>query len=189
MTPKANALDRVIPDFQFRERHSIEIAAPKERVDRAIRETTPREIYLFRSLTWIRRVGRPGRPGILNPPPDAPILETATRTTFRILVDDPGREIVIGTVIIAPPGRRCSLETAEDYRALADPGFAIAAMSFEIDALPAGGCRLSTETRVFATDSRSRRRFALYWALIRPGSGFIRRMWLRAIKRRAEAAP
>ncbi len=28
---------------------------------------------------------------------------------------------------------------------------------------------------------------AMYWAAIRPGSGIIRRMWLRAIRRRAEA--
>lgn len=184
-----SGLDRVIPIFHFRERHAIDVAAPPAAVDSAIRETTAREIFLFRALTWLRRLGRTGPPGILNPPPDTPILETATRTTFRLLVDEPGREIVVGTVILAPRGRRCSLETADDYRTLAEPGFAVAAMNFEIDELATGRCRLSTETRVFATDPRSRRRFALYWALIRPGSGFIRRMWLRAIKRRAEAAP
>jgi hypothetical protein len=40
-------------------------------------------------------------------------------------------------------------------------------------------------THVFATDT-ARRRFALYWRIIYPGSAFIRRMWLQAIKRRAE---
>ena len=49
----------------------------------------------------------------------------------------------------------------------------------------AGGTRLTTETRVFAPDRSVRRRFALYWTAIRPGSGMIRRMWLRAVKRRA----
>jgi len=181
-----SGLDRVMPVFQFVERHAIEISAPRARVDSAIREVTAGEIFLFRALTALRRMGRSSGPGILNPPLDRPILETATRTTFRTLVDEPEREIVVGTVVIAPPGRRCSLETADDYRALAEPGFAIAAMSFEIEEI-AGGSALSTETRVFATDPRSRGRFALYWALIRPGSGFIRRMWLRAIKRRAES--
>ncbi len=45
---------------------------------------------------------------------------------------------------------------------------------------------LTTETRVFATDSRARRRFAVYWRVIYPGSALIRRSWLDAIKRRAE---
>ena len=44
-----------------------------------------------------------------------------------------------------------------------------------------------SETRVHATNAQARRRFAGYWAVIRPGSGFIRRMWLRAIRRRAES--
>ena len=45
----------------------------------------------------------------------------------------------------------------------------------------------SHEPRVHATDTAARRAFARYWTVIRPGSGFIRRMWLRAIKRRAES--
>ncbi|WP_433167149.1 hypothetical protein [Kribbella sp. CA-247076] len=46
---------------------------------------------------------------------------------------------------------------------------------------------LVTETRVIASDARSRRRFALYWLLIRAGSGVIRRVWLHAISSRAHA--
>jgi len=34
-----------------------------------------------------------------------------------------------------------------------------------------------------------RQRFQLYWRVIYPGSALIRRMWLRAIKQRAEALP
>jgi hypothetical protein len=47
---------------------------------------------------------------------------------------------------------------------------------------------LTTETRIYATDASSRRAFARYWRVIYPGSSLIRRMWLRAIKKRAEAA-
>ena len=47
----------------------------------------------------------------------------------------------------------------------------------------------STETRVFATDDSARRRFAAFWRVIYPGSALIRRMWLRAIQRRAEVLP
>jgi hypothetical protein len=60
-------------------------------------------------------------------------------------------------------------------------------MNFKLDADEAGGTRLSTETRVFASSPAARRRFALYWRVIYPGSALIRRMWLRAIERRATA--
>jgi hypothetical protein len=45
------------------------------------------------------------------------------------------------------------------------------------------------ETRVHTTDAAAERRFAVYWRLIYPGSAFIRRMWLEAIRRRAESSP
>ena len=69
-----------------------------------------------------------------------------------------------------------------DFRTFADPGFAKMAFNFRLD-----GSTLSTETRVLLTDERSRRAFRRYWLVIRPFSGLIRRAWLRAIARRAEA--
>ncbi len=50
----------------------------------------------------------------------------------------------------------------------------------------ADGTRLTTETRVLATDARTRARFRLYWLLIRAGSGLTRRDLLHAVARRAE---
>jgi hypothetical protein len=46
---------------------------------------------------------------------------------------------------------------------------------------------LSTETRILATDPRTRRSFAAYWFLIRAGSGAIRREVLRVVAGRAES--
>ena len=42
---------------------------------------------------------------------------------------------------------------------------------------------LSTENRCRAADRLSARAFSVYWLLIRPGSGLIRRSWLRGIAR------
>jgi hypothetical protein len=47
------------------------------------------------------------------------------------------------------------------------------------------GTRLSTETRITATDRRSRLRFAAYWVVIRAGSGAIRHELLRQVERGA----
>jgi len=45
---------------------------------------------------------------------------------------------------------------------------------------------LSTETRIYISDKKSKRRFAMYWMIVYPGSAGIRRIWLKAIKKRAE---
>ncbi len=187
-TRRASELDRVTPSYQFHEVHSTIVRAAPERVYRAIKEVTAGEIFLFRALTWLRRLGRPGPESVLNAPDRRPLLEVATSTSFLTLADSE-REIVVGTVVVAPAGTPCARpSTPAEFVALASrQGFALATMNFAIAPRPGGACLLSTETRVYATDDVSRRRFAAYWRLINLGSAFIRVMWLRAIKRRAEA--
>jgi hypothetical protein len=59
-----------------------------------------------------------------------------------------------------------------------------AAIVFDLRARPAaGGSILSTETRVAGGGLR----FRAYWQVVRPFSGLIRRRWLIAAARRAEA--
>ncbi len=190
-TPRTE-LDQFAPVYQFHEFHSIRIAAPKEQVYRALKSVTAEEIALFRTLTWLRRFGLPGPESILNPPPHVPLLNVATRTSFLVLAEEPEREIVLGTLVAAPPGWRPSGKpTPDGFRAffvtINHPGFAPAAMNFRIEDAGPAACTLTTETRVYATDASTRRRFALYWRVIYPGSALIRRMWLRAIARRAES--
>ena len=183
----ASELDRVAPSYQFHEVHRTTVSATPDRAYRAIKEVTASEILFFRELTWLRRLGRPGPENILRAPEHQPLLDVATRTTFITLADSP-REIVVGTVVIAPPGTRARSVSADEFAALAArPGHALATMNFVVTPLADGTCDVSTETRVFATDESARRRFAAYWRLINLGSAFIRLMWLRAIKRRAEA--
>ena len=179
-------LEEFAPAHQFNEVHRIRIRAPMVRIYRSIKEVTAGEVTLFRALTWIRRLGRAGPESILNAPSHEPLLEVATRTGFLLLADEPERELVVGTVVIAPGGVKRPA-TPEQFKELAVPGVAKASMDFRIEEAGDGACLVSTETRVHATDASARRRFARYWTLIRPGSGFIRRMWLRAVKRRAES--
>jgi len=190
-TPRTE-LDQFVPVYQFSEFHSIRITAPKEQVYRALKSVTAEEIALFRTLTWLRRFGRSGPESILNPPPHVPLLNVATRTSFLVLAEEPDREIVLGTLVAAPPGWRPSGKpTPDGFRAFFvttnHPGFALAAMNFRIEDAGPAACTLTTETRVYATDASTRRRFALYWRVIYSGSALIRRMWLRAIARRAES--
>jgi hypothetical protein len=177
-------LDEFAPGWQFRERHSISIAAPPARVFEAIRQVRADEIRLFRALTWIRRAGRPLPPGILNAGRQESLIDVALQGGFVLLADDAPRELVIGTVVMAPPGAHGTL-SPQVFRQDLPPGFALAAMNFAVTADGPDRSVVSTETRVFANSPSARRRFAAYWRVIYPGSAIIRREWLRAIERRA----
>ncbi|HXO86253.1 MAG TPA: hypothetical protein VN803_12095 [Gemmatimonadales bacterium] len=180
-------IDKFAPAWQFRELHRIAVLAPADAARRAIREVTAREIRLFRFLTWLRRLGRPSPEGLLNPPPDEPILKVALRTGFLQLANTE-QELVLGTIVMSPKPEAQALvpKNPDEFLAITAPGYARAVMNFRVVESPLAMCVVTTETRVWATDEQTARKFALYWWTIRLGSGLIRRMWLRAIRRRAE---
>ncbi len=183
----ATRLDEFVPAWQFREIHTRSVAAPPARVFESLKRVTADDIALFNMLTWIRRGGRAAPESILNAGGGgAPIIDVATRSGFVRLAEDAPRELVIGTVVVAPYGTTGAV-TPEIFKKAMPPGFALAAMNFLVTPDGAGGAVISTETRVFATSTGARRRFARYWRVIYPGSAIIRRMWLRAVERRAMA--
>jgi hypothetical protein len=179
-------LDAALPRWQFDEHHAIHVGADPQRVFDAIRNVRADEIALFATLTAIRRGGCGQPESILNAGKTRPLLDVATSTGFIYLADHAPRELVVGTCVVHPPGAHGKL-TAEVFRRALPPGFALATMNFLVMPDPRGGSDVSTETRVYANDAASARKFAVYWRIIHPGSDVIRRMWLRAVKRRAEA--
>ncbi|HEY3026251.1 MAG TPA: hypothetical protein VGJ55_08895 [Pyrinomonadaceae bacterium] len=178
-------LDEFAPVWQFREFHTIDVAAPPARVFEAIKQVRPDEIRLLRTLVWIRRGGQPAPENIQNAAREhESMIDVATHSTFVLLADDAPRELVVGTIVGAPPGMRPPL-TPEFFTKPLPEGFALATMNFVVTPNGPNHSLVSTETRVFARGSSARRRFAAYWRIIYPGSAIIRRMWLRAIQRRA----
>jgi hypothetical protein len=187
-TTRATKLDDWMPAWQFGERHEIHVEASPEKVFAAIHAVRAKEILFFRMLTAIRRCGHAGPESILNAPEEQPLLAVATQTTFLLLSDEPPRELVIGTVIAGSPETRASGKlTAEVFRKRPQRGVVLAAMNFIVRPDEHGGSRVTTETRVNGNGGAAVRRFAIYWRMIHPGSDIIRRMWLRAIKLRAES--
>jgi hypothetical protein len=140
-----------------------------------------RVLFALRSLPALVSRGR-GLPA----DPRRPLGEQMLEFGFVPLLDDE-RGLALG--FVGQPWRLSGgsmprLATADDWRRFAEPGYVKAAMSFT--AVPErDGTRLETETRILATDPASARKFRRYWFLIRPGSGLIRRDWLRAARRRA----
>jgi len=184
---RVTKLDDWMPRWQVGERHTIQVAAPPEKVFAAIHAVRADEIFLFRTLIAIRRCGQTGPESIMNPPEEKPLLDVATQTTFMLLEEEAPRELVIGTVIAAPRAARTGGRLTPDlFRKTLRPGVVLATMNFQVAANDRGGSSVSTETRIYANTPSALRRFAVYWRIIHPGSDIIRRTWLRAIKQRAE---
>ncbi len=101
-------LDEIVPVYQFTEFHETTIAAPADRTYRAICAVTANEIALLRTLTWIRRFGQAGSESVLNPPGDKPFCDVALKHGFYLLVDEPAREMVVGTFVAAPKAARAN---------------------------------------------------------------------------------
>jgi len=178
-------LDAFAPAWQFHEVHALRVAASPERVYDAIRRVRADEIFLFGVLTWIRRGGRALPPSILNAGKRESLVDVATNSSFVRLADSVPRELVIGTVVLAPP-RTSGTISPRVFQDHLPPDFALAIMNFLVTPDGAGGSLVSTETRVVANSPATRRRFAVYWRIIYPGSALIRQMWLRAVRHRAE---
>jgi hypothetical protein len=185
------ALDRLLPTYDRNEVHSIAIQAPPDRVMAAVQAVTAREIRLFATLNWIRgfRASRLRALGVADPV-GIPVLEMAARAGFVELVRNE-RELVwsvVGRFWTPSGGRVAGVRDEASFLAFAEPGTAKAAVDFRIQDATDTSCALRTETRILGVDARARRRFKLYWFFVHPGSALMRRMWLRAVKRRAEAA-
>jgi hypothetical protein len=161
-----------LPAYHHSERHSVRVRASPARTLTAAREVRVDDVPLVRALFRLRGLRAESR---------GPIWEVLRTVGFRPLGDD--TVVAVGR----PWSPRGGTRTVDDFVAFAEPGYAKVAL--DLRAVPdRNGARLETETRIFLTDRASRRRFAAYWLVVRPFSGLVRREWLRAARRLAEAA-
>ena len=151
-------LNHFMPVYHFNEVHAITVRAGASRVFNAIEDATPAEAPLFRVL---------------------------------LLAEQADRELVLGSVgqfwkLVG--GLSPMITNPQEFLGFDRPEYAKATLNFCLAELSDHtGVRLTTETRVYATDPVAYRKFAVYWRLIRGGSALVRREWLKAIRRRAEA--
>lgn len=186
-------IDQFLPRFDAVESHMTIVRAPADQVWAAIRSADFGSNGIVRALFAIRAL-----PAFLTTPREAlsrartPVhapltLDAALSHGFIILGEEPGRELLLGTAgrFWGARGALCHIDAAT-FTTFNEPGAAQAAWNFEVRHLVGNRTVLTTETRVRCVDASGRWRFRLYWALIRPFSGLIRLLMLRAIKRTAE---
>lgn len=164
------SLADALPVYHHHERHTIRVAATPERALAAARETRLEDVPLVSVLFKLRG---------LRAAPRGPLWDSLVAQGFRAFGENT-------LVLVGKPWSREGIRRGvDDFVGFAEPGYA--KMAMEMRAVPDGtGARLETETRIYLTDAVARRRFRAYWLVIRPFSGFTRRSWLKAAKRRAE---
>jgi len=173
-------IDEFMPENDFRERHETHVPASKEVVRRAMDEWRPQDSFLWRLLLRLRGLGRP----------QGSLREWAEANGFLRLAETED-EVVYGQIgrfwAVDERSALVSPQTPEQFRRFADPHYAVAVMNVRIEPLGADKARVYTETRIRTLGPQARRRFRLYWLLIRPFSGLLRRAMLSGIKARAIA--
>jgi hypothetical protein len=181
-------LDDVIPEPQYRMCHSRNVAAPPIVVWDQLLPVTMSALPLARALEGLRLL--PARLAGRNRQPLAgsSFLDV---TPIPVLFSE--RPHVVISAGLSQAWRLLGGATPPHLevgalRAWSQPGWIKVAMEFRLESIPVGTL-LSTETRMLATDPRTRWAFAAYWFLIRSSSGAIRREVLRVVADRSESPP
>lgn len=182
----SSRLDMFLPSYDVAERHETVVDASLERTYRAVRDLDLARSPVVLALMTIR-----GIPHLITGKAKLSrrlTVDSLIDLGFVVLAEVTSDEIVLGAV-----GRFWQLDSglipveAENFRSFDERGYAKAVMNFAVEPVDDGRSRVVTETRIACTDPESLRKFKLYWRLIGPFSGLIRRLVLRTIKSDAEA--
>lgn len=180
-------LDSLAPSPDAAEFHQIAVRAEPDVVYRALWTTDLGGSPIVKALLTLRSlpamiVGHARRSA-----PTAVTLQHIIDAGFGVLAEEPGREVVLGVSgrFWRPTGNVEPFDRESFARAV-PAGMARAVWNFRVE--PAGDrvTTLSTETRVTCGDAASRRKFRLYWTVVRPFSGLIRIVMLKAVRQAAE---
>ena len=183
----AALIDEHLPIYDVVERHQTVVRAPRETVYETVRRLDMRRSPIIRALFELRSV-----PALLSRSSShrserlGLTLDGLLQSGFIFLGERLGEELLLGLVGRFWTFLGSTLRTnADDFHGFQRPGYAKAAWDFRLDE-EGSSTLLTTETRVLCTDEASRSKFRLYWAVIGPFSGLIRKEILRVVKSKAE---
>jgi hypothetical protein len=166
------------------ETHEIEIAASRESVYQALWAADFGRSRVVRGLLALRSLPR----FIMHPARSRAHIQRITLHTlidagFGRLAEEPGREIVLGIAgRFWHPVSNTVPFSESNFRGPVPAGLARAVWNFRVREAGDRRTILSTETRVTCADRVSRRKFRAYWVVVRPFSGLIRLLMLRAVR-------
>lgn len=184
-----HAINDWMPTYDHVERHHTHVRAPAATVYRALLELDLASHPIARLLLGLRAL-----PGLLTGRRSSArlrgrtvTLRDATAAGFVVLEERAPHEIVLGLTGCFWQISGGMLPSApETFRDAPPAGSARAAWNFACTPAPDGTTLLTTETRVQCADAAARKAFGRYWLFVRPGSGLLRRLVLRSVRRAAE---
>ncbi len=180
-------IDELLPEFEFVERHAITICGLVPEVYDAIARVDFAQTRGIKILLTLRALPNRLFGSARGRSAFRLTLRDAEKFGFFIAAERPPEELVIvlqGKFWSVRPGTECVALSDLDRPVPAE--CARAAWNFSVRAVNATHVVLKTETRIHCADSASRWKFRFYWLVVRPGSGLIRRMMLRAIRAQVE---
>ncbi len=169
-------IEQFSPEYIVRKKYEIEVNANISNVYKIARSFNMSNSTLSKWLFKLR-----GLPESLTS------IEGLTKFGFVILGDKKDEEIVFGLV-----GKFWTFSAdiqhlnSQEFRDFNKKGFAKAVANIAFIPESENHTKIVTETRVHCTDTLSAFFFRLYWALISPFSGLLRKEWLKTIKEKSE---
>jgi hypothetical protein len=183
-TQDRSRIDEFLPIHDVSASYKIRINAPASVVYQRLLHLDFNELWVLRLLMTIRSGKRPPRNRVSGNLP-----RRLQGTGFVILDDVPGEELVIGIAgkFSRPDGGRCLDLTARDFGGFARAGYAKAAWNFRLRTESSKWTVLSTETRIKCFGRAALWKFRIYWSLVGPFSGLMRKAILKRVKTEAES--
>ena len=183
-TPDRPRIDKFLPLYNVSVSYEIRINAPPSVVYQCVLRSDFNDLWLVRLLMTIRTGKRQPRNRV---PRD--LVQRLQGTGFVILDDVPGEELVIGVAgkFWRPDGGRCLDLTAGDFGEFARAGYSKVAWNFRLRTESPKCTVLSTETRIKCFGRAALWKFRLYWSLVSPFSGLIRKAILKQVKTEADS--
>jgi len=180
-------IDELMPRYDVAARYETLVNAELARAFSLVQHVDFSQSRVTRFLMAVRTLGR-SRRARRDPDLNQKLTERIRGSGFVPLREIENQEIVIGVV-----GRFWQARSGivlglspEDVLAFEKPGYAKALWNFHLASVAPNQTRLSTETRVQTFGPSARRKFVLYWSVVGPFSGWIRKEMLHLIRTAAE---
>ena len=177
-------IDEYLTNPDFSARYEIRINAPAPVVYRCLLRSDFSELWLVRFLVTVRSGKR-----LPRSPLPCDLRQRLQGTGFVILAAGAGQELVLGVAgrFWRPDGGRCTDLTPDEFSEFSHLGYAKAAWNFRLRSDSAESTLLSTETRIKCFGQAALWKFRLYWSLVGPFSGLMRKAILKQVKIAAES--
>jgi len=177
-------IDEWLPEYQVSARYSIVVRASPEQTQAALAQADFSRLPIVCGLMRLRgyRLGKE-KDKVTRHPPEG----SSQYGSFLTLATVPQEEVLLGIAgrFWRPDGGIVRGLTPEEFRSFRHDGYAKAVWNFSLSSAD-DGTLLSTETRVQTFGRAATVKFRLYWLVVGPFSGVIRKSMLREVRRIAE---